>query len=111
MTEKYKIMLSALATGRMVRVAFTPDSQGVVVPADFRSQLGMMLDFGYNAPQAIDDLVCNDVAISGTLHFGGVGGGYFWCSVPWGAVVSIEAIGPTPAQRAWTPMVLDGGKN
>ena len=101
-------MLEALATGRMVRVAFTVDTEGVVVPEGYRNQDAMALDFGRNAPTPITDLECGPDAISGTLRFGWE---FVWCSVPWEAVVGIEAHGETPAARAWKPTVIKGGKN
>ncbi len=105
MTTKYKIMLSALATGRMVRVTFTPATEGVVLPDHLLEQILVGLDFGCFAPTAITDLECTPAAISGTLRFGAE---YFWCSVPWVAVVSINPIGPTQAQRAWNPTIIQG---
>jgi stringent starvation protein B len=100
--------MEALATGRMVGVALTPATPGVVIPDQLMGQEAVVLDFGRRAPTPIEDLLCDAGGISGTLRFGGE---YFWCSVPWAAVVAIAPHGPTPAQRAWNPTVIDGGKN
>lgn len=105
--RKRTITLDLLATGRMVRVYFTPDTEGAVVPEGYKGQDAMALDFGRRAPTPIDDLECGPDAISGTLCFGG---DYFWCSVPWEAVVAVEPHGETPAARAWNPTVIQGGK-
>jgi hypothetical protein len=108
-TERKRLrMLEALATGRMVRVFFTPDTEGVVIPEWIKDRDAAMLDFGRRAPTPITDLKCDQNGISGTLRFGG---DYIWCSIPWLAVVTIEAHGPTPAARAWTLPVIQGGKN
>lgn len=107
-SDKRAAMLSLLDTGRMVRVLFATDTPGVDVPAWVKEQPVNALDFGRRAPTPIEDLVCDAGGISATLRFGG---DYHWCSIPWEAVVGIAPHGPTPAQRAWNPAVLDGGKN
>ena len=54
--RKRMVVLELLATGRMVRVAFTPDSEGVVVPDHLKELDALALDFGRHAPTPIDDL-------------------------------------------------------
>ncbi|KKN87478.1 hypothetical protein LCGC14_0259330 [marine sediment metagenome] len=105
---KLQTALQLLATLRQVRFFVTPDAEGVTIPSHLKEEELVMLDFGRRAPIPIEDLKCDRDGISGTLKFGPE---YFWCSVPWLAVVGIQKFGPTPAQRAWVPMVLTEGKN
>ena len=55
----------------------------VSVPARFAADASLVLRFGYNLSPAIRDLVIDDVAIAGTLTFGGQP---FRCILPWTAV-------------------------
>lgn len=55
----------------------------VSVPPRFRADPSLVLRFGYNLSPAIGELVVDDVAIAGTLTFGGQP---FRCILPWTAV-------------------------
>lgn len=102
----YRKALQILATGRMMRVTFAAPLS--IVPEHLADAGGpIMLDFGRRAPTPIDDLEVTAQAISGTLRFGNL---YHYCSIPWSAVYAIQAVGPAPAERAWVPTVIQGGK-
>ncbi|HEU0034188.1 MAG TPA: ClpXP protease specificity-enhancing factor SspB [Kofleriaceae bacterium] len=80
--DKRRTLDSLLARGPVL-VHVDARRAEVSVPARFRADASLVLRFGYNLSPAINDLVVDDDAISGTLTFGGQP---FRCVLPWTAV-------------------------
>lgn len=86
--------LEILKKGSML-VRFKPNDPAVRVPDWLAKQKSLALEFGYNTPIPIKDLLVTSLGISGTLTF--VGFGTFWCYVPWSAVTDIVERKQQPA--------------
>ena len=69
-----------------VFVHLDPRHRDVVVPAQFKTQQELVLQFGLNMRVPIKDLEVEEDSISGTLSFSRRP---FWCKIPWFAVYAI----------------------
>jgi stringent starvation protein B len=69
-----------------VLVHLDPRRPGVDVPVQHRTEPRLVLRFGYGLTPPIVDLTVEELAVSGTLTFGGVP---HLCLVPWSAVFAI----------------------
>lgn len=67
-------------------VHLDPRHRDVVVPAQFKTQQELVLQFGLNMRIPIKDLEVEEDGISGTLSFSRRP---FWCKIPWIAVYAI----------------------
>ncbi len=67
-------------------VHLDPRHRDVVVPAQFKTQQELVLQFGLNMRIPIKDLEVEEDSISGTLSFSRRP---FWCKIPWFAVYAV----------------------
>lgn len=83
--EKKHVALALLNSGT-VFVHLDPRKPEVCVPLRLRLQAQVVLQFGFDMPTPIPDMVVGETGISGTLSFKGVP---FKVDVPWSAVFAL----------------------
>src|SRR5688572_10441611 len=84
-----RLMKAALQCGD-VFLHLDPRRQGVMVPVNFRANHKLVLQFGYDMPVRIPDLIISDEGVSGTLSFNR---NAEWVFVPWSVVYAMTDAG------------------
>jgi stringent starvation protein B len=76
----------ALLERSLVRIHLDPRRDGVIVPANFRKEVRLILEIGLNLPVPIPDLRLDDEGMTCTLSFARQP---FYCVVPWSSVFAM----------------------
>ncbi len=84
--EDYYPIMERLLDAGVAMVHLIPGLLGVKVPAQFRSEPILRLNFSYRF--GIDDFQVDARGVRASLSFGGVN---HFCDIPWGAVIAISS--------------------
>jgi len=92
-STEYQAVMEKLLDAGIVMVHLIPGLLGVKVPAAFKSQPILRLNFSYRF--GISDFMVDERGVRASLSFGGVN---HFCDIPWGAVLAISS---TPADEMY----------
>ena len=103
--KKEDLALALLQKGSMF-VHLDPRLYGVMVPFTLKNQPQVVLQFGYDMPVPIPDMVIDDEGISGTLSFKGEGS---YVMIPWSSVFAL--VGEDSKGMVWEDLMPPEIKN
>ena len=92
-STEYQPIMEKLLDAGIVMVHLIPNLLGVRVPAAFRDQPVLRLNFSYRF--GISDFMVDERGVRASLSFGGVN---HFCDIPWGAVLALSS---TPADEMY----------
>ncbi len=92
-STEYQAVMEKLLDAGIVMVHLIPGLLGVKVPAAFKNQPVLRLNFSYRF--GISDFMVDERGVRASLSFGGVN---HFCDIPWGAVLAISS---TPADEMY----------